>query len=200
MKQAVLYTGTFDPFHLGHAWQLERTFKAHPFEKAVIAMIANNPKKPNATAWANRNKLAELMLKSRELPFPVEIYPIDYVEPEKLRQFVAEHLNGYQVTRTVASDVVVEFAEDQQFGFNDALLMFNYAIVVRPLVGETEVKAAIAKLPSEVASKFSYEIVHVQTEDDIAATDIRKNPATAQEKGYITQEQLDLIRQEHLYE
>jgi len=60
MKEAVLYTGTFDPFHLGHLWQLERTYRAYPFTKAVIAIVKRNPKKPHATSWPDRIKLAEL--------------------------------------------------------------------------------------------------------------------------------------------
>ena len=199
MKEAVLYTGTFDPFHLGHLWQLERTYRAHPFERVAIAMISNNPKKPHATSWDDRKALAELMLRSKELPFVVEIFPIDYVQPDNLKQFVAEHLAGYHVIRTVASDVIVEFAEDKDYGFNDALLLFHYAVVVRPLVGKKELEQAIEKLPERVRQKLSYEIVHVQTEEDISATNIRKNPSEAFNNGYITKEQLGFILRKRLY-
>jgi len=200
MKEAVLYTGTFDPFHLGHLWQLERTYRAHPFQKAVIAMISANPKKPRATSWNHRKKLAELMLAHKALPFKVEIRPIDYVQPDKLQKFVAEYLGGYHVVRTVASDVIVEFAKDAQFGFNDALSLFHYVVVVRPLVGQKELEKAVAALPPDVRRAFSYQIVHVQTEGDISATNIRQDPAAACQKGYITQDQLDFIEHEHLYD
>jgi len=139
------------------------------------------------------------MLASHDLPFTVEIHPIDYVEPDKLTSFVAAHLDGYKVTRTVASDVIVEFTEDQSFGFNEALLLFDYAVVVRPLAGEAEVRRAIANLPSNIAKGFSYKIVHVQTEGDISATEIRKDPRAAQKKGYITKDQLDFIQKNSLY-
>ncbi|HEX6258261.1 MAG TPA: adenylyltransferase/cytidyltransferase family protein [Candidatus Saccharimonadales bacterium] len=199
MKEAVLYTGTFDPFHLGHLWQIERTYSAHPFEKVVIAMISENPKKPNATGWDKRKKLAELMLASKILPFEVEIYPIDYVQPEKLKDFTAQHLSGYRVMRTIASDVIVEFAKDTDFNFNNALLLFHYAVVVRPLVGEVEMARAIAALPQDIRSKLSYEIVHVQTENDISGTNIRKNPIKAYVDGYITHSQLKFIEKNSLY-
>ena len=199
MKEAVFYTGTFDPFHLGHAWQLERTYRAHPFDKAIIAVITANPKKPHATSWQNRVKLIELMLATRNLPFTVEIQPIDYVRPDTLKKFAATHLNGFRITRTVASDVIVEFAEDQAFGLDKALLLFNYAVVVRPLVGKEEVDQAVASLPPHIAKDFSYEIVHVQTEDDISGTEIRKDPLAAQKKGYITSEQLAFIQKEGLF-
>jgi cytidyltransferase-like protein len=179
MKNAVLYTGTFDPFHLGHLWQLERTYRAHPFEKAVIAMISR--------------------LASKKLPFTVDICPIEYVQPDKLRAFVNTHLSNDRVIRTVGSDVIVEFAKDAQFNFNDALLLFHYAVVVRPLVGEKEVQQAIAALPPDIARRFSYQIVHVHTEEDFSATTIRQDPIAAFKKGYITKAQLALIQQEHLY-
>jgi hypothetical protein len=79
------------------------------------------------------------------------------------------------------------------------LLLFRYAIVVRPLVGQEAVDRAIARLPKRIADNFSYRIVHVQTEDDIAATNIRKDPSKAFEKGYITAAQLAFIRQHKLY-
>jgi cytidyltransferase-like protein len=199
MKEAVLYTGTFDPFHLGHLWQLERTYRAHPFSKAVIALISANPKKPHASSWPHRKKLAELMLASKELPFGVEIHPIDYVQPDRLTEFVSKYLDGYHVTRTVASDVIVEFAADATFNFNEALQLFHYAVVVRPLADQGVLEKAIATLPPRAAGKFSYEIVHVQAEDDISATAIRQDPAQAYSKGYITRDQLTYIRHHNLY-
>lgn len=199
MKDAVLYTGTFDPFHLGHFWQLQRTYRAHPFEKAVVAVIRENPKKPNATAWQKRIELVKLRINASDLPFEVEVHPIDYVTPETLTAFVDKYLSDYKVTRTIASDVMVEFAKDEEFNFNDALLLFHYAIVVRPLVGKEAVEKAIAQLPPKVAKGFSYEIVYVQTEDDISATNIRKNIEAAASKGFITPEQLTYIHREKLY-
>ncbi|HEV2402725.1 MAG TPA: adenylyltransferase/cytidyltransferase family protein [Candidatus Saccharimonadales bacterium] len=199
MKEAVLYTGTFDPYHLGHLWQLERTYRAHPFDKAVVAIIKTNPKKPLASSWQNRIKLANLMLTSHRLPFVVEVHTIDYIQPENLKQFAARYLNGYHIVRTVASDVIVEFAKDKKFGLNDALLLFHYTVVVRPTVNQRELEAAIAELPLHIAKKFSYEIVHVQVEEDISATNIRQNPKVAFEKGYIIESQLDFIKQKQLY-
>lgn len=200
MEDVVLYTGTFDPFHLGHLWQLERTYRSHPFKKAVIAVIKSNPKKPHATSLQNRIQLVELGLRMRNLPFMVEVHPIDYVTPNALKQFTDKYLSDYRVTRTIASDVMVEFADDNEFNFKETLLLYHYAIVVRPLADKQSVDRAIARLPADVSDKFSYEIVHVQTEDDISGTDIRKDPAAAYEKGYISAEQLDFIRQDQRHD
>jgi cytidyltransferase-like protein len=199
MENAVLYTGTFDPFHLGHLWQLERNYRAHPFKKAVIAVIESNPKKPHATSWQNRIQLVKLRLQGHNLPFAVEVHPIDYVTPTALKRFTRKYLASYRVIRTIASDVMVEFAEDNEFNFKEALLLYHYAIVVRPLVDKHAVERAIAHLPINIANKFSYEIIHVQTEDDISGTSIRKDAADAYKRGYISAEQLALIEQEKLY-
>jgi cytidyltransferase-like protein len=121
MKRAILYTGTFDPYHLGHLWQVERVYKAYPFDKVVVAIIRQNPKKPNASPWQDRLELARLALTSKPFPFEIEVRTIDYIEPEKLRDFVEEYLNDYEVSRTVASDSIREFAQDKslhpQFSF-----------------------------------------------------------------------------------
>jgi hypothetical protein len=94
------------------------------------------------------------MLASHKSPFVVEVHQIDYVQPKNLKQFVDKYLAVCQITRSVASDAIVEFAQDAEFGFNDALLLFNYAVVVRPLVGEAVVKEVIAKLPSSITSSL----------------------------------------------
>lgn len=199
MKDAILYTGTFDPFHLGHFWQLERVYRVHPFKKAIVAVSTYNPKKPFATSWQKRIEIAKLKLSEAELPYEVQVLPIDYVTPETLIAFVNEHLAGYRVIRTVASDKIVEFANDSDFGFNKALLLFHYAVVVRPLVSESEVTESIKRLPPDIRERFSYEIVHVQQEDDISATEIRKDVITAAGKGYITPSQLKYIQSNGLY-
>ncbi len=109
------------------------------------------------------------------------------------------YLQGYHVVRTVASDVIVEFALDEQYGFKEALLLYHYVIIVRPLVGRKELEDAIARLPKEIGDHFSYQIAYIQTEDDISATNIRKDVRTALCKGYITQEQSEFIQRKHLY-
>lgn len=199
MKKGVLYTGTFDPFHIGHLGQLVWTYMAEPFDKAVIAMISANPKKPNASAWEDRKKLAQLMLASRQLPFKVEIQPIGYIEPEKIKQFVAKHLAGYEVTRTLASDSILEFIEDKRFSFGETLLMFKYAILIRALVSQERVEQAIASLPPQVLKKFRYSIIYTEQGADLSATNIRKDPVAAYKKGQLMQNQLEYIKRRHLY-
>lgn len=197
MPRAILYTGTFDPYHLGHVWQLERVYRAHPFDKVVVAIVRQNPKKPHATSWQQRIALAKLALSSKSFPFAIDIQIIDYVEPEKLQKFVHEHLPGYDVSRTVASDVIHEFVEDERL--RPALTMFHYLVVVRPLVGRIELERRLAQLPAEVAEHFSYEIVHEQTEADIAASDLRKDIKKAYAGGFITKAQYDYMVREDLY-
>lgn len=199
MKKAVLYTGTFDPFHLGHYWQLEQTYRAYPFEKAVIALIRCNPKKPNATKWEQRKKLIELMIGQKQPPFEVEIRSIDYVQPAAIAEFINSHIEGYDVVRTVGSDSVVEFIKDKTFGFLSALKLLNYAVVVRPLVGQDELNQALMTLPLEVAKDFNFKIVHIQTEDDISGTNIRRDPESAFKRGYITKGQKEYILEYSLF-
>lgn len=41
MYDSALFTGTFDPFHIAHSWQLERAYVATPFKWASVKVIQN---------------------------------------------------------------------------------------------------------------------------------------------------------------
>lgn len=198
MQEAVLYTGTFDPFHVGHLKQLEFTYAAHPFQKAIVAIIRKNPKKPHATPWQERVALAEIMLAHHNLPFEVEVQPIDAITPDALRKFVDKHFAGYNIFRTTGSDSISEFAEDPNL--LPVLAMFHYAVIVRPLFGLKEIQKLASELPQDVRKKFTYEIAHDWGDVLIAGRNLRKNSQLALEQGHITSQQLEYIRQKRLYD
>lgn len=197
MKRAVLYTGTFDPFHLGHVWQLEKAHQVLPFERVVVAVNADNPQKPNALPITDRMNLAHLMLRDRQFPFKVVIEALQYNNAEDFKSFVALHLKGFTVVRTVGSDRFHEFVHTQHG--REYLAMFEHIVTMHPTLDLATLQAAIDALPADVHQKIAYKIVGSGSGPGISATEVRKDITRALERGHISAEQFEYCQKHQLY-
>ncbi len=196
-KRTALFTGTFDPFHLGHAQQLERVHAVVPFDEVIVAPIMHNPNKPHAVEWRHRTALAGLTLASLDLPFRVRVEPIETIDAPTIALFCRTHMEDDRPLRIVGGDSIIEFIDDSAHW--PTLGAFTYAVVMRPAVRDEEVLAAIERLPDAVAQTFQYSIVGLgERVGDISARNLRGDIAGSAQ--YLAQPARDYMAAHGLYE
>jgi cytidyltransferase-like protein len=200
-KQA-LFTGTFDPFHVGHVWQLQRAHAVTPYETVVVAVIRANPKKPQAIAWQHRVALAERTLRSLDLPFAWKVLSIENVSEASLKAFVGQQLAETRMPlRVIGSDSLIEFAQDKTM--RPVLQLFGYTVTLRPETNPVDVDQAITHIKSTGYAAFDPTVVllgpdyaHVA---DISARNLRTNVAASSRAGLLPVEALAYMRAHKLY-
>jgi cytidyltransferase-like protein len=175
-KRGALFTGTFDPFHEGHVFQLVRAHAAQPFEKVTIAVIQHNTKKPQAAHGKHRVQMARIALEAHELPFECEVKPIDNINPETVRMFTAQQLSSSsKPIRIIGSDSFAEFLDDERL--RPSLKDFHYVITLRPESDQAEIEQAFMRTLANMGDKFSGRLVPIPEQDkaipDISARDLR---------------------------
>ena len=198
MEDTALFIGTFDPFHLGHVWQIERTYKHRHFDKLVIAVIKQNDKKSDAAAYEHRDKLVRLHLKDLDFPFDIEITSIDKIGSDEISRLLKGKLKNRKVFRTVGSDSIINIIKDSNRSLAE-LSMFHYVIGVRELWNLDHLNKYIDSLDPEGRASFSYDILPIEPKNNLTATHIRHNLDIATKKGLINIGQLEYISSNNLY-
>jgi len=198
MDEIALFIGTFDPFHLGHVWQIERTYKFRKFNKLVIAVIKQNPRKPGAINYIHRVELAKLYINELNFPFDIEIVTIEKNGSEEIKSFVKDSIKETKLFRTVGSDSIINIIKDKDRHI-DELTMFDYVIGVRDFWDLGELQNFIASLSPEIKANFSYDILPTDFKNHLTATHIRHKPQESFTKGLITKSQLNYIESNNLY-
>ncbi len=142
------FLGTFDPLHGGHIGQLLRAHKAKPLSQILILVDEHPSHKPNASSLEHRIKMAELTLGSLDLPFK---YTVKAAKNENLSA-----LAGMFTYRIVGIDSVISDIQKQRWGF---LTTWHMVILSIPNVPRSYLTGAIATLPKDIVSSFSYTYV-----------------------------------------
>jgi nicotinate (nicotinamide) nucleotide adenylyltransferase len=196
-KRIALFTGTFDPFHIAHYWQLSRAQAASNFDEAVIAVIRNNPKKPQAAAWQHRQQLAKLTMAAQDVSFMWRVETIENIKPATVKDFSARHLGSGKPLRVVGADVISEFLEDALL--RPSLHEYQYIVVMRPVSILSEVEATVKRI-QKLYADFNPQIVEIQQEvGEISARDLRSNIPGSSAQGFILPEILAYIQKHQLY-
>jgi cytidyltransferase-like protein len=195
MNKYALFTGTFDPFHIAHRWQLERAYAVDQFDKAFVAVIKQNPNKPGATPWRHRVKIAELSLGSANLPFKYEVIAIDYIYPSILKTLTSNIPE--LLIRVMGADSIIEIVDTPDL--HGSLKLFEYLIVLRPSVPEDEVKRNIQRLPQAILKDFKFKFVYIQQDFDISARNLRGYIDESFQRGLIASSAYEYIKDNRLY-
>lgn len=197
-KQIAFFTGTFDPFHIAHSWQLERAYRVHPFDEAVIAVIQHNPKKPHAAPWHHRVELAKRTLATQDLPYAWRVGPIEGVKPATVRTFAATYTNDKKPLRVVGADVITEFFEDPVL--RPALKAFTYVVVMRPVSVRAEVDAIVERIKREYNPDFAPEIVEIkQAIGEVSSRKLHSDMSAQAAAGVIVPEAVKYMVEHKLY-
>ena len=198
MGEVALFIGTFDPFHVGHIWQIERTYKHRKFDKLVIAVIKDNPRKPQAIDYKHRENLVWLNVERLSFAFDIEVLILDKIGSSEIEKFVIENIKEKNKFRTVGSDSIINIIKDEERHIEE-LKKFHYVIGVRDLWNLNQLQGYISNLSPEIKANFSYDILHSGFKNHLTATSIRNNLEDSVVKGLITKEQLSYIIKNKLY-
>lgn len=197
-KQIALFTGTFDPFHIAHSWQLERGYAAQPFDEAIVAVIKHNPKKPHAVPWQHRLEMARKTLATQKLPYIWRVEPIENVEPATVRAFVARYTNTKKPLRVVGADVITEFFEDPVL--RSSLNDFTYVVIMRPVSIRSEVDAMVDRIRAEYNPEFSPQIVEIQqTIGEVSSRNLHADITAQAAAGIIVPDVTEYMKKHKLY-
>jgi len=193
MSSTAIYTGTFDPFHTGHAQTLREAYRAHPFDRLVVGLHYNNPDKPEATDFSHRANIVKIGVRAAGLPFEAEVQPL-YHGP--FENFLQKHAPGDKLIRIVGSDTIVTTIKD---GHLSRLPLCHYLITVRPqLTNREELESVINGLPDRIKASFSFEILPTPA-STAEARKIRPNIQAGYAKGLLTPDVIKYIEEHSLY-
>jgi cytidyltransferase-like protein len=198
MREVALFVGTFDPFHLGHVWQIERTYKFRKFDKLIVAVAKKSPNKPNAINYTHRLELSKLHLKDLDFPFELEIVAIETNEPVEVSKYIRNNLANAKVFRTLGSDSTIHDFRDN-LDYLEDYLSLDYVIGVRDLWNLDKLQKSINSLSPDNRAKFSYKIMPIEKRNNLTATNIRNNLAKSYENGLINEAQFRYIKAKKLY-
>jgi cytidyltransferase-like protein len=198
-KHIALFTGTFDPFHVAHGWQLQRAARASDIDEVVVAVIRHNAKKPQAAAWHHRVMLAERTLAAQHLPFTWRVESIENIEPDTVRAFARLHLgsHSHRPMRIIGADCLAEFLEDQML--RPTLNDFQYVVVMRPASRRSDVQTALERIRQEYDPSFDPQIIEIVQNSDISSRSLQTDIAANVKQGLIVPEAADYMQRYGLY-
>jgi nicotinate (nicotinamide) nucleotide adenylyltransferase len=198
MTKTALFVGTFDPFHLGHIWQIKRTYKFKKFDKLIIAVSKKSPNKPDAINYKHRLELTKLAIQGINFPFKVEVILIKDNTPAEVYRYIKSELKNEEVFRTLGSDSTIHDFRDGAKDL-DKYLKVDYVIGVRNLWNLDKLEQCINSLSPKIKSKFSYEIMPAKRKNNLTATRIRNTVSKSYKKGLINKPQIQYIKAHSLY-
>lgn len=168
-KKIGIYSGTFDPPHVGHITFAEETLRACNLSKVILLPEAQPRNKPNVSRLSVRTRHIERMIANK--PF------LDIFHSTTSRFTIKETLPEIQsvfkhdtVTLLVGSDVVKSMHTWPDLGI--LLKHAHIAIGMRHNESDEAIHAIIRPIEKQYRTAFSYTIIHTQ-HADMSSTAIR---------------------------
>lgn len=192
----VLFTGTFDPIHIGHINALQKAHKFYGFNKVTILVSIHDPNKPHATNFNHRLNMVNLMINESNLPFKVKIDSIENVLPENLNVYLEQPNKNNKILRIVGSDNLINYINNDKF--HPVLKIFHFAVIVRPIVPLGKFVESTNKLLIHLRTDLNYDIVNVQSQN-LEAKTIRSNLYSIKSSLMLSKNELNYIKNNKLY-
>ncbi len=148
MKTAA-FIGTFDPLHGAHIGQLLRAHQFMPFSMIYILVDKHPFHKPTASSWQHRLQMAQLTLKSFDMPFDYRVIPVVSSLAPDLTEEVDYKITGID-------SLIDNLGDSKRHIFAQRWPMIVLSV---PRIKESSLTDAIAILPKQIQQTIRYSYV-----------------------------------------